>query len=122
MSNRKEFVSLKEKYKSFSLEEIEVAWKEVELQEEEFVYGFDVANYMTGFGDGHTCSLCESAGQDCYDCFWRTSTNCGCNTGENSKTYSLIYEARNPKQLKKAFEARVKLMAKVIKACDKEER
>jgi hypothetical protein len=116
MSNRKEFICLMKKYKSISLEEIEVLWKKEEFEGYLGAKGIEIANVLTGFGATIVpCSLCDSAKNDCDVCFWRTSTGNACMSGKNRRTYIDIAGAKTPEELIKAFRERAFLMRKVVK-------
>ena len=114
IKNLKEFEQLILRYESITLEEIENLSKKCGLLFNE------IPNELTGFGRSLTCTLCIEV-SDCYkECIYYIASNgetcCydGLDYIENS--YRMIENAKNSKQLLKAFKYRAKCMRRFARA------
>ena len=110
IKNLNEFKALKKCYETITLKEIERAYSESIL---------NVPQYLTGYGNITTCTLCTSVatsgGDFCKNCVYVKLTKFSCNDGKNEKTYLKIYGANTPKELFDAYKARAKYMETLIK-------
>ena len=104
MKNIKEFKELIEKYESITLEDIVLAEATVDV----FEYGFDIAQYLTGYGSKNSCMLCGAINSDCSQCVWgKVEFNFGCIV---HPTFKAIENAEDAKELLQAFKNRAAYM------------
>ena len=112
-----EFKDLIKRYESITLEEL----TNPKLR---LLGSRAIMNYLTGFGDYETCTLCVKAEElsievygnifaTCNFCIWTTTDNF-CYYGKNEQTYSAIWEARNREKLFEAVKKRAEHMKKVL--------
>jgi len=106
MKNLKAFNKLRKRYASITREEIEAEFKKRTPISK-------IAEKLTGFGDGDTCSLCKDT--YCFECIYIALTGCICNQGINEGTYFRIYRASTPLQLLNAYRARAEHMKSILK-------
>jgi len=103
--NIPEFKKLVEKYETITLQEIKDNWKEP-------VFLFPAANFITGFGDRKSCTLCIAVDGNgkCENCIYGLclfkDAWFSCNSGKNEKSYYRIKNANTPRKLLNAFRAR----------------
>lgn len=109
--NFKEFVELIIRYESITIEEIEKAF-------EEYNTHVFIKEYLTGFGNINTCTLCRKIGYkdfvvDCSTCSWVKFTNSKCSRSKNEQTYSNINFNEKPNSLLESYRERAKYMREV---------
>lgn len=116
--NLNEFKELIDRYESITIDDIEEVEKGLNVIICE--YGWAVANKITGFGGGETCSLCKATDQDCDNCVW--SHGVGSDDCTESYTipdvgisYDNISKATGAKKLLKAFKFRARVMRNFLK-------
>ena len=110
MDNLKEFLKLAERYDNISRREIRRLMR---------INRKNAKRKLTGFGFESTCTLCISA-RLCINCIWTIKTNSVCYKKENAKTYFDILNAKNSKQLAKAYKARAAYMREVLERSNHE--
>lgn len=119
--NMREFLSLKEKYESITLEEVEKEFDTISENPLVDRCGKQVAKKLTGCGDMSTCTLCQATISimddglvDCRKCVWVRMTHWNCYGNPNEETYYKIIRSQTPKALFDAFKARAKRMEEVL--------
>jgi hypothetical protein len=106
--NLKQFIALKERYESITLEDI----KEVAG---EGAVTYEIKKALTGFGNNFTCSLCCVR---CYECVYNIGQSFRgglCTSGNNEHTYNLLEDAKTPEDLLQAYRLRAKHMETLLK-------
>ena len=103
--NYKTAVKLINKYRSFTLKDIEDAWR---------YNGGSTARGLTGFSHTERCTLCKSVDGICSRCIYNDEETCGCLNGENTKTYEGIDNAATPRALLNAFRRRAHHIVKLL--------
>jgi hypothetical protein len=120
--NIKALRELIERYDSLSPNEVNDKWNNITRRLPEDQYGSHaciVANELTGFGKGNTCTLCMAAENICELCVFEELFGC---VNKAPKTYKAISNAKNPEQLLKAFKNRARyLRMKFKKLLDDEQ-
>ena len=110
--NKKEFIELKEKYETLTLEVLQKSTPVKRKMER-----------LTGFGSASNCTLCKSAAalntvryrSVCEYCFWMVATGLCCSDKANGRTYNQIRNAKSDAELAEAIKARVERMNFALK-------
>jgi len=109
--NESEFLALKLRYETITIEEIEREWKEDAWENDYLMM------HLTGFGSTQTCSLCSPLinviEPDCYFCVYACANNSRCNYDSNKATYRALYNSQSPSELLTACRNRAIHMGKV---------
>ena len=93
--------ALVEKYNSITVKDI----FSFERTDEPFK-GKILMSKLTGFGNTHTCSLCQTVDNKCDNCIYTNITNRICSNGINRPTYVAISWAMSPTKLIEAIRNR----------------
>lgn len=105
VGNLNEAIKLAEKYRSITKEKLKETYKKILIIEGLNVipYG-EILSYITGFGNGDTCSLCKAVDGKCSKCIHsipfrnKGITECCVDTEaysdiENAQSFDELYEA-----------------------------
>jgi len=121
--NEREFSELGDMYENLTLEQIENAWMETELDEIRFYEspGFYTLNPLIGFGRYETCALCQPVINQyhffpkCEFCMYVVVTGSKCYEGRNKDTYDALKNAESPLDLFSAVQERIKLIDSIFR-------
>lgn len=107
--NIPEFIALIKRYESITLEEI------LSKYDTDFFNSVEIAERLTGFGSGETCTLCTSVESTCSICVYNKVGHEGCHEGEMNPSYNLIWDAEDAHYLLEAFKKRAIAMREYAK-------
>ncbi len=120
-SNRSEFKKLIERYSTLTIEEIEGVSKVIQAKAKESKsfdnelsingWGWTVANRLTGYGTGTTCSLCIVS---CYNCQYAKQSTGFIGRCSSFGDYTSISKAKDPEELLAAYKNRATQMKKLL--------
>ena len=116
IKNIKAAKALVKKYNSITVEDIlsfELTDEPFERTDEPF-RGRIPMGKLTGFGNTHTCTLCQTVNNICDNCIYVNMTGEPCDTGTNRLTYAPISWAMNPTKLIEAIHNRAKYIESLL--------
>ncbi len=105
--NIKEFKQLIERYESITFEEIDEAFKNVDIVRKQ--------NYLTGFGRTNTCTLCIKVNVNCNKCVFMYGLLCSGLDNDIEKSYNMIRCADTPRKLYNSYRNRAKVLRQYAK-------